>query len=304
MRFILNEADNDQHIYVDSATGKTYIFDGIALREVGISKPSIGDRGDTDSDIRKKEEEERQKEAEKEKGKDGDDESDPEAVKARLARIKKNLEDDSVADSAEAETDAVIDKDIKKAKQKEAQKYRSNPSNKFKMDIRRFIARQVQDLRDRSWKKFDKNSSAFGIMKQGWTNTPNGKIPIINVYYDQSGSWGPDDIKVGDSMLAVLGEFEKKRQIKVNVFYFANHVSPDLNTVLQSRGTGAGDEIMNHIRSTKPDNVVVMTDSDLYGSPTSIEVPGAVWFLWKQGQQDSWLKSSLKGRMETQSYNI
>ena len=59
MRFILNEADNDQHIYVDSATGKTYIFDGIALREVGISKPSIGDRGDADSDIRKKEEEER-----------------------------------------------------------------------------------------------------------------------------------------------------------------------------------------------------------------------------------------------------
>ena len=304
MRFILNEADNDQHIYVDSATGKTYIFDGIALREVGISKPSIGDRGDADSDIRKKEEEERQKEAEKEKGKDGDDESDPEAVKARLARIQKNLEDDSIADSAEAETDAIIDKDIKKAKQKEAQKYRSNPSNKFKMDIRRFIARQVQDFRDRSWKKFDKNSSAFGIMRQGWTNTPSGKIPIINVYYDQSGSWGPDDIKVGDAMLAVLGEFEKKRQIKVNVFYFSDVVSPNVEVARKYSGTSAGNKIIDHIRSTKPDNVVVMTDSDLYGSSTSVEVPGAVWFLEKQSMQEKWLKSCLKGRMETKSYNI
>lgn len=301
---ILKEANTDQHIYIDSKTGDTYIYNGTSLVKLGKSKtPEIGDKGD--EDIQAKEEEERQKQIDAE---GGDSESEEE-LKDRLARIERNFKDETgeVGRDLRDEDEDNRYKEYKKAKQKEAQKYKSNPSNKFKLDLQRFIARQISDLRDRSWKKFDKNASAFGIMKPGWTNTQNGKIPVINVYYDQSGSWSEDDIKVGNSMIAVLGDFEKKRQIQVNTFYFANTVQTDAQKARREGGTGAGPKILQHIQQTKPDNVVIMTDSDFdnYGNSTNLTtVPGAAWFLWKNGQQSFWLKDNLKGKMETRSYNI
>ena len=65
------------------------------------------------------------------------------------------------------------------------------------------------------------------------------------------------------------------------------------------------DPVITHINVTKPDNVIVMTDSDgdwtTYSS--SAVVPGAVWFLWRNSVSNE-LKKHLSGKQLTQSFKI
>ena len=302
---ILKEANDDQHIYIDSASGDMFIFDGKQLKKIGNQKnPTVGDRGD--KDIQAQEEEERQKQIAKEK-EAGEEEESEQDIEDRLKRIEKDFGDNDIGNALDDENEMAKSKEARKAKERELKKYKSNPTNKFKLDLQRFVARQIVDSRDQTWRRFNKNTSAFGIMRPGYANTPTKNIPIINVYYDQSGSWGPEDIAVGNSMLGVLNEYEKKNQIKVNVYYFAIHLETNAEVARKQGGTYAGDEILDNIQQTKPDNVIIMTDSDfdstMHGSH-KVTVPGAVWFLWKRGNQSRWLKSNLSGKQQTQSYNI
>lgn len=309
---ILKEAELEKHIYVDNATGDMYIFDGKSLIKLDHKKQNsdIGDTGD--SDIQDEEEKERQKQIEKEReeakanGEDYDEESEEE-LKDRLNRIKKMTDDDETADALADEDDRKVSVDKAKAKAKEIKKYNSKPSVKFENDLSRFIKKQITDDRDRTWKVFNKNTIGSGIITRGYSRTPNKHIPKINVYYDQSGSWTDQDVEVGNNMLGVLNQYVRKNQIAIDIYYFANHVETDQMNARSQGGTGAGRELLDHIKSTNPDNVIVMTDSDFdwYDFPSGlVTVPGAVWFLWKGGKISSWLKSNLRGRTETNSYNI
>lgn len=272
--------------------------------------PDIGDKGS--SEIQDKEEEERQKQIEKERkeaeenGEDYDEESEEE-LKDRLDRIKKMTDDSEAADAIADEDDKKVSADKARAKAKEIKKYNSKPSVKFENDLSRFIKKQITDDRDRTWKVFNKNTIGSGIITRGYARTPNKHIPKINVYYDQSGSWSPTDIEVGNNMLGVLNQYVRKNQIAIDIYYFANHIETDANAARVQGGTGAGKELLDHIKATNPDNVIIMTDSDFdwYGFPSEMTtVPGAVWFLWKGGDVSNWLKSNLRGRTETNSYNI
>lgn len=272
--------------------------------------PDIGDKGS--SEIQDKEEEERKKQIEKERqeaeenGQDYDEESEEE-LKDRLDRIKKMTDDQEAADALASEDDEKVAADKARAKAKEIKKYNAQPSVKFENDLSRFIKKQVTDDRDRTWKVFNKNTIGSGIITRGYARTPNKHIPKINVYYDQSGSWSEQDVEVGNNMLGVLNQYVRKNQIAVDIYYFANHIETDAKKARSQGGTGAGQELINHIKSSNPDNVIVMTDQDFdwYNFPNnSVTVPGAVWFLWKGGSVSNWLKSNLKGSRETNSYNI
>lgn len=309
MKFI-TEASNEKHIYIDQPTGDIYIFDGTKLIKIGNKKPDIGDRGDQ-SEI-EKEDEERQKQIDKEReeaeanGEDYDDE-DEQSLKDRLDRISKMADDDDIADELEREDDDKLIKQRQKAKERESQKYRSSPSTQFQMDLSRFIKKQTSEDRDRSWKVFNKNTIGSGIISRGYVRKDNKNIPKINVYYDQSGSWSPQDIEVGNSMLKVLDDYVRKNKIKVDIYYFSDHVEVDAAAARRQGGTSAGEELLQHINDTKPDNVIVMTDSDFdmfrfRNKPTTVK--GAVWFLWKNGDVSRWLSSNLRGLQQTSSYNI
>ena len=69
------------------------------------------------------------------------------------------------------------------------------------------------------------------------------------------------------------------------------------------RGGTAGQPILNHIQLTKPQNVLIMTDSDIWDCSSTVVVPGAVWLLFK-GAISKNLQEHIKGKKLTKTFFI
>ena len=68
-------------------------------------------------------------------------------------------------------------------------------------------------------------------------------------------------------------------------------------------GGTSGTPILENIRETKPDNVIIITDNDISDCTESVTVPGAVWFLFVDGVSYN-LKEHLSGKRLTKSFEI
>jgi len=302
------------HIYKDDATGDMYIFDGTQLVKIGNSTPQIGDKGDRE--FQDKEEEERKAQIEKERaeaeenGEEVDEEETEEEKQQRIDDIKNMMGDEGIADDIQSETRGHVDKELKKkraAKEKEVKKYTSS-MQRFRESLRRFIANQVSEIRDRTFKREDPSYEGSGIIRPGRMIDDNNKIPKINVYFDQSGSWGDADIRKGEEAIGVLNNYVKRGEITIDVYYFSDYVSDNKEQVAGG-GTAAGAELIKHIQSTKPDNVIVMTDADFdhwgeINEAPNIKVPGAVWLLFRKGERSILLQQHLKGRKQTRVFDF
>ena len=318
-----NTNERDVHIYIDDPTGDMYMFDGTQLVKIGNTTPQIGDRGDSDFQDREEQERQAQIEKEKEEENDGSDDEDSgnadsyeeteEEKQQRLDDIRNMLGDDSIGDEIQSETKAHIDKELRKKKaveKKEAEKY-SSSVQKFRQSLKRFIANQVQEIRDRTFKREDPSYEGSGIIRPGKMIDDNTKIPKINVYFDQSGSWGEEDIKVGEEAIGILNNYVERGEIEIDIYFFSNHIYSTASSARNDGGTGAGAELINHIVSTKPDNVIVMTDDDFDSSIWNeierapfIKVPGAVWLLFRNGERSTRLQQHLRGRKQTRVFDF
>jgi hypothetical protein len=147
---------------------------------------------------------------------------------------------------------------------------------------------------------------------------PEEVIPVIDIYFDVSGSWYPEDIEIGRKAIATVKEFEDAGEIKLNIFYFSDEVSNNYNEVC-NRGTTAWRKILQNIKATGAQNVLVMTDDDIerigqagksnahyapygaIGGPTC-KVDGCVWFLWKNGKASPSCVDHLIGRQGNYQY--
>ena len=61
--------------------------------------------------------------------------------------------------------------------------------------------------------KYDKNRKEEQKSKE----VPEEVIPVIDVYFDVSGSWYPEDIEIGQQAIATVKEFEDAGEIKLNI---------------------------------------------------------------------------------------
>ena len=151
-------------------------------------------------------------------------------------------------------------------------------------------------------------------MQQGkrLNELPNKKIPIIDFYFDQSGSWTASDINVGKKAVEELAKMEEDGKIKMNIYYFADSVHTDAGSARREGGTGAWNEIVKNVIATGATNVIIMTDSDMeswwnnYWSDPALKytVPGYVWYLWKYGDSAPRLPRDLKGRGGVQQFSF
>lgn len=132
-------------------------------------------------------------------------------------------------------------------------------------------------------------------------------LPTVFLYYDRSGSW--DDqrkMKIGYDILHTFDQLVKKKQLDVKVFYFANSVEENEQTALSQGGTN-GAAVVSHIKSCKPDNVVVMTDSDCqkrymeWMGSSKVSVKGAAWLI-SVGSKAEGLESFISGQKETRTF--
>ena len=214
------------------------------------------------------------------------------------------LSDEDIA-AIRAETQAV------KAREKETQQFKRPAASSFKgfreflNSLYRAIALQVQtnEVQDDTWSAINRRYSGTGVLKQGQrkNDLPDKKIPVIDFYFDQSGSWDEQDIAAGKKAVESLVDMEEKGQIKINIYYFSNHVFNDAESARNEGGTRAWNDIVKNVIATQATNVVIMTDSDMedwWEGPTALKytVPGYVWYLWRNGDNAPRLPRDLKGR--------
>jgi hypothetical protein len=249
--------------------------------------------------------------------------------KIKAKEIKADMEDKQTQAELSAEDVAKIRAETQaiKAREKEKAKYAPKARGSFKgfqdflNSLYRAIALQVhtEETRDDSWSAISRRNVGAGVLQQGkkLNELPNKKIPVIDFYFDQSGSWDEDDIKVGEKAVAALAEMEEKGQIKINIYYFANHVHSDAASARYEGGTWAWNDIVKNVIATQATNVIIMTDSDMedrwdyegywhgtVGKAAAYTVPGYVWYLWRGGDNAPRLPRDLKGRGGTQQFSF
>lgn len=220
----------------------------------------------------------------------------------RLKKIQRAFHDVQTKADILSETDAAVARDDRAKALKNANQYKSTPIARFTMSLNRFIKNEVSSSRVRTWKKFNKTYVNSDIIRKGTGRNRDKNIPSINVYFDRSGSWDEAKTQVGKDAIGTLNKYVQRKEIQIFVYYFGNRVSTEDSYAAHGSGT-RGEPILQHIKSTKPDNVIIMTDSDISDCSSNVTVPGAVWFLWKGGISQN-LMEHLHGASQTESYDL
>ena len=199
--------------------------------------------------------------------------------------------------------------DVQKNRQKENQriqaakdeKHRRDPLTQFKLNLNMFISEQLDEIAEDSYKRMNatyEDSDFFMPVEMG---IDREKIPLINVYHDVSGSFS-SEAKTAMAMRAIdsIRKYQDQGLLEMKVWYFADRVSSTKN------GAGGGTEgtpVLDHIKATRPTNVIIITDSDISDCRESVKVPGAVWMLFYESRSQN-LIDHLKGARQTKYYDI
>ena len=189
----------------------------------------------------------------------------------------------------------------------------------FKNSLYRAISDQVAEYEDEedSWAALDRrHEDDPSILKKGiiLDDKYDGDLPTVNVYFDQSGSWGNSEIEIGMRAISVINEFHERNEIKLNIFYMS--AGGIFTTPEAARAEGGAEgwyDALHHIRDSKVKNVVVLSDSDLdsyewnnrpTGDNGKTYVDGCVWWLWKNGRVSRKAPLELMGRTADFHYNL
>lgn len=217
----------------------------------------------------------------------------------RIKEIKRLLSDLVTQEKALDESRVAVSRDRVARAAKDASRYRSSPLTKFTESLNKFIRDSIARGRNDSWAHINKKYVNSGLLKPGQSYSSRGNIPLINVYFDRSGSWDKSKTAKGQEAIATLNRYVTRGEIKLKLYYFAEKVMDvDING-----GRTNGQPILDHIQQTKPNNVIILTDSDIRDCRDPVQVPGAVWFLFYQGRSQN-LVDHLSGRQLTREFEV
>ena len=238
--------------------------------------------------------------------------------KGRMQEIQDILDDPSAKSEIirDLTKDAVAEKKAKQAKERANARFNSVGTMKdFSFNIYKAVADEFQydEYTDYSYDEIEPEYEDEDVrVKAEVTRERNWPVkPIIDVYFDQSGSWNADDTEVGKRAINSLIEFEEQDLITINLWYFSDFVTADPNDSMLHRGTTAWAEIIENIRRTGANNVVIMTDDDFQDlwqmgriPKTSLTIPGYVWWIWKNNEQSPDAVKLLRGRKGCSQYSF
>jgi len=287
------------NVYIDDDTGDEYVYDGNRLIKIKVGSPKgIGDKGD--EDIQAQEEIERAKEAA-----EGGVLETKDELEARVKKLEDALNDEEVAKEITNETNEHVAREkIKKEldrSERELKQFRNDPIVQFEGSLNHFIRKQIKLASEQTYSRLNKRYEGTGLIRKGVKKFESPEIPLVNVYFDRSGSWDEDKTKVGRQALATLEKYIRTGKLKVAIKYFNDKVFDTY--IPNGMGGTYGSPILADILATKPDNVIVMTDSDISDCQEFVQVPGVVWYLFKGGVSEN-LRSHLTGKVATESYNL
>ena len=216
---------------------------------------------------------------------------------SRIKEIKADASSTLKNRELDAEDNAIINKERKDkiaANETESDRYERTRSSlksmqSFSKTIYRAIADQVDSIEDEedSWSVIDRrheDDPSIIVPGKKMDDLPEGEIPSIDLYIDQSGSFDNSDIKRAKAAISNIVEFERRGEVKLRIYYFADHVYSWPEAARAEDGTMAWDYIIDNIIANDTKNVIIVSDSDLnYADTPPLKVDGIVCYLWKDG---------------------
>lgn len=234
----------------------------------------------------------------------------------RVKAIQKDLGDRVSAYELEKEDSQYLKDDpVIKAREAEKEKYKSLAPLKgleaFEATLYSCINDQVDmvDDNEKSWSALDRrHEDDPTIFNKGVKHIEfeEESYPILNVYFDQSGSWSDYEVKIGQKAIATLAQFEEDGKLHLNPFYISAAGVCDTAAAARREGGAEGwHACLQHIVSSGANNVVILSDSDLdsfewsnrpTGNNGRVVVDGCVWWLWKNNRRSKKAVQELVGR--------
>lgn len=219
----------------------------------------------------------------------------------RVGEIKRIFNDLKIRDAILDNSDQVKRAEKAAKAARDVQRVQASPLNKFKLSLSRFIADQISDEESETYARINPSYEDSEFLLPGRMNKEEKNIPTINVYWDVSGSFNdPQKTEGARRAIATLNQYVNAGDIEIKTFYFADRVSDKKSS---AGGGTRGTPILEHVKSTKPTNVIVITDDDITDCNEVVKVPGAVWYLF-YGSGSENIASHLLGKRQTRSYLI
>lgn len=218
----------------------------------------------------------------------------------RVAKIKDAFDKLRSGGTLEQEASTAIRKERQAKEIRKIQTIQSSGLYKFKLNLNKFIADEVSPESIETWAKENPSYAGTEFIRMGRAERDAVNVPSINVYWDVSGSFSnPAKTAGAESAINSLQKYVRRGQIVMHTYYFADRVSDSRS------GAGGGTNgipVAEHIASTRPTNVIIITDSDISQFPKTV-VPGAAWMLF-YGSRSTVLENNLRGRKSTKVYDI
>lgn len=222
-------------------------------------------------------------------------------VAARAAKIRELLDDEKTRSQLDSEASDRKTKEIQDKEARDLQRHRSSPLSQFRLNLTRYIADEVAEEDDFTYRRINPHYEDSEFMEPAYIHNADVMIPLINVYLDVSGSFS-SEAKTAAAFKAIhlLNEYKRNGQIELKEYYFADKVSSDRK---DAGGGTRGKPIQEHIRATKPNNVIIITDGDITDCTSTVTVPGAVWMLFYDSRSNN-IIDHIKGKKQNKYYDI
>lgn len=224
-----------------------------------------------------------------------------ERIAANVAEIQRLFRDLKNKEDILNATKQVKQKEKAAARAQDAERRHSDPLQMFKLNLNRFIKDQISEIEDDTYTRINPSYEDSDFLVPGRQILDNKFIPKINVYHDVSGSFD-DPAKTEMAMRAIdsLQKYKRQGDIELDVFYFADRVS----STREGAGLGTrGTPIQEHIKLTKPTNVIIITDGDIDDCREVVTVPGAVWMLF-YGSESRNVQECVRGKKQNKYFNV
>lgn len=225
--------------------------------------------------------------------------------KADVARRVKEIQDAFNKARQEKSLDAANAEGKRREREtkeiRNAQRLAKDPLHKFKINLDKFIDEQTSEEMESSYRKFHPSYEDQGFIVPYDVEVDDYNMPIINVYWDVSGSFSsPEKTEGARKAIGTLNKYVRDDLIEMHPYYFAEIVTDD---PAKAGGGTSGEAVYDHIAATKPTNVIIISDSDINQSHPLLKVPGAIWYLFFDADAPLFVES-VRGKKQTKSYLI
>ena len=232
-----------------------------------------------------------------------EEQKEKEDLAKRVAQIKKAFEDEKRKADIDAENVTAKRNERASKEARKIDRIQKSGISKFRLALNKFISNQVEEEDEDSYARENPAYADEGeFILPGRIRRENKYIPIINVYWDVSGSFqDPAKTAGARNAIATLNQYVRNGDIEIHTYYFADRVS---DTESGAGGGTRGEPVCQHIQQTKPDNVIIITDGDTSNQRlTEVTVPGAVWMLFYDSRSEAMMKR-IRGKKENKYFDI